>query len=228
MEPQYIQANVRARCPDCGGALSNFERSQSSGAFGSVIKDWQHQYEGGNYTRVLYVLMRCGGCGRGGLAKIHDRGQVAGGRLESFYPTSIDHAPLPQTVPPPIVSEYREAELCASFEAWRAASALLRSTLEKTLRANGYKDGSLAARIDEVASDGIITRARQRRAHEEVRVLGNDVLHEEWRPIEEREYAASHHYTQRILEDFYDHRSEVEALLRQAKRILPPVVQIPE
>ena len=36
----------------------------------------------------------------------------------------------------------------------------------------------------------------------------------------------AHHYVQRILEDFYDHRVEVEATLRAAKRI-PPAPPVP-
>jgi hypothetical protein len=47
--------------------------------------------------------------------------------------------------------------------------------------ANGYVNGPLRDRIDEAAADGTITAARSRRAHEDIRVLGNDVLHEDWR-----------------------------------------------
>jgi hypothetical protein len=76
-----------------------------------------------------------------------------------------------------------------------------RSALEKALKANGYMKGSLAARIDEAAGDGVITEARRKRAHEDVRVLGNDVLHDEWRSVTDDEVTAAH-YVQRILEDF--------------------------
>jgi hypothetical protein len=65
----------------------------------------------------------------------------------------------------------------------------------------------------------VITAARQRRAHDEVRSLGNDVLHDEWRPVSEDEYEQAHHYVQRVIEDFYDHRAEVETLLVAKGRI---------
>jgi hypothetical protein len=55
----------------------------------------------------------------------------------------VDELPLPEDVPDGLIKEFREAELCASFGAWRAASAMLRSVLEKTLKVNGYSNGSL-------------------------------------------------------------------------------------
>ncbi len=97
--------------------------------------------------------------------------------------------------------------------------ALLRSAVEKALAANGYDSGTLAERINTAAGDGVITAARQRRAHEDVRSLGNDILPDEWRPVAAVEYEAAHHYVQRILEDFYDQRDEVEALLVEKGRL---------
>ncbi len=119
-------------------------------------------------------------------------------------------------------AEFREAELCAASGAWRGASALLRSTLEKVLKANGYVKGSLESKIDEAAADGVITDARRKRAHDDIRVLGNDVLHDEWRQVKEEEVTAAHQYAQRILEDFYDDRASVEAILVAKKRIQAP------
>jgi hypothetical protein len=130
--------------------------------------------------------------------------------------------PLPSKVPEGIVSEFREAEICASVGAHRGAGALIRSVLEKTLKANGYTDErNLKQRIDAAATDAIITAARQKRAHEEVRVLGNDILHEEWMVVTDADYEDAHHYAQRSLEDFYDDRAEVEAILIQKGRLKP-------
>jgi len=222
MKPQYIGGNMRAACPDCDGAITTFESQSARGTHGSVHRVWNHQFEGKSYTYVTYILMRCAGCGRGGLATIHgDQLRSVQAYDESFYPTCRESATLPKAVPPGVESEYREAELCASAGAWRAGSALLRSALEKTLIANGYLTGSLKARIDDAAKEGVITAARRQRAQDEVRVLGNDVLHDEWRAVSEDEYALAHHYVQRILEDLYDHRGEVEAVLRQAGRLKP-------
>ena len=163
--------------------------------------------------------MRCAGCGRGGIAKIHDNGTVRDGTLEEFFPLSIDHAKIPAGAPPGIEAEFRDAGKCAAFSAWRAASALLRSALEKTLKANGYTSGTLAAKIDLAAADGVITESRRKRAHDEVRVLGDDVLHDDWKAISSDDVEAATHYAQRILEDFYDDRPSVEALLKAKGRL---------
>jgi hypothetical protein len=219
MKPIYVEGNVRASCPDCGGTITTFEFKDYRNEYGTVVLNKDHNYKGNYYGRILYKLLRCASCGRGGMAVIHDNGQVINGELEIFYPISIDKAKIPPGVPDDILSEYREAEQCASFGSWRAASALLRSTLEKTLKANGYKNGNLKDKIDEAANDGIITESRKKKVHEDIRVLGNDVLHDEWRLVTEDEVILSHHYTQRILEDFYDDRSTVENMLKSKGRI---------
>jgi Domain of unknown function (DUF4145) len=139
-----------------------------------------------------------------------------------FFPRSLDTLELPPDVPDDLSSECRESELAASVGAWRAASAMLRSTLEKTLKHNGYLTGSLASKIDKAASDGVITAARSKRAHEEIRVLGNDILHDAWRNVTEEEYDLAHRYSQRILEDLYDDRPSVVALLTEKKRFPLP------
>lgn len=148
--------------------------------------------------------------------------------MESFFPIFAEEAPLPATVPPAIVTEFREAEACAASGANRAASALFRSVLEKTLRANGYVKGTdptltdLKKRINAAAADGVITDARRQRAHDNIRVLGNDVLHDDWRKVDDDEVEEAHRYMQRILEDLYDDRQTVEKILLAKKRITPP------
>jgi uncharacterized protein DUF4145 len=147
--------------------------------------------------------------------------------------TSFDHrAPLPNLVPAEIQKEFREAEQCASFGANRAASALFPSVLEKTLKANGYtrsNDASLRdlqKRIDAAAADGVITDARRKKAHDDIRSLGNDVLHDDWREVTDEELEDAHRYTQRILEDLYDDRATVESILI-AKGKLPAPAPVP-
>lgn len=213
MRPEYINSNVRSRCPDCDGAITTFESQSGGSNFGSVTIQENHEFKEVNYDSIIYQLVKCAGCGRGGLAKIHYEHSYKKTKLESFFPISIEKVKIPEGVPEEIIAEFREAELCVSYEATRAASALFRSTLEKTLKANGYQKGVLAEKIDEAANDGIITEARRKKVHEDVRVLGNNILHEDWREIEEDEVEASHHYTQRILEDFYDDRESVESIL---------------
>lgn len=111
----------------------------------------------------------------------------------------------------------------------RAASALFRSVLEKTLKANGYTKGTdptlrdLQKRIDAAAADGVITQARQKKAHDDIRALGNDVLHDDWRTVQDDEVEDAHRYMQRILEDLYDDRPTVEAILIAKGRLPAPV-----
>ena len=73
--------------------------------------------------------------------------------------------------------------------------------------------------IEEAAEDNMITQPRKKRAHEEIRVLGNDILHDEWQPVDEASADLARRYTQRVLEDFYDDRETVEAMLVKAGRL---------
>jgi hypothetical protein len=215
MAAQFIEGNVRANCPGCGGALTTFEHRVGGNELGAIIQKAQ------NGNTIIYHLMRCAGCGRGGLAAIlvSPQNTYYQGQLHRFYPEIVDTLDLPEKVLQGVKAEFRDAERCGSVGAWRAASSLLRSTLEKTLQANGYDKGSLADRIDQAAADGAITAARSRRAHDDIRGLGNDILHDDWRAVTGDEFDQAQHYAQRILEDFYDDRPSVEALLKSKGRI---------
>ena len=68
----------------------------------------------------------------------------------------------------------------------------------------------------------MITAARSKRAHDEIRVLGNDILHDDWREVTEDEFELAHHYAQRIFEDLYDDRPSVQALLIGKGRLKTP------
>ncbi len=212
---------VVADCPGCG-APATFEHPHSTSVLGYTRVEQQGPFTRGmvTYTHARYQLLRCANCGRGGLAvTFHRNASDDVGVLMDFHPYSVKAAPLPKDVPEDIVAEVREAERCAAIGAWRAGSAMLRSALEKTLTANGYAAGKLVNKIDAAAADTVITDARKQRAHDEIRVLGNDVLHDDWRVVDEAEYDLSHHYTQRVIEDFYDSRPQVEAILKAKGRI---------
>lgn len=228
MKPRYNwqENNILARCPDCDAVTSFDSKGHSNTALGMVIINSQHQYEGKTYTRILWGFFRCNVCNRGAVAKLHDTGQSHTAVLEDFLPKDIEKAALPSSLPSDIVDEFREAEKDAAHAAYRSASAMLRSVLEKALKKNGYeeveymddkgekkKSNSLLHRIDAAADDGVITETRKRRAHESIRVLGNDILHDDWRMVTNEEFEEAHKYTQRILEDFYDDRATVEARL---------------
>lgn len=218
---QLVNGNaVRARCPDCAGAVSLFDYRDSSREYGLIIQGGRHRFEGRRFGRTVWRLLCCAGCGRGGLAQIHDQADHGSPpALGAFFPRSLIVSPLPTAVPEGIVHEFREAERCASVEAWRAASSMLRSVLEKTLQANGYTSGSLKSKIDDAGNDGVITAARKQKAHVDIRVLGNEVVHDEWRPVDRSEVESALHYAQRVLEDLYDDRRSVEAVLHAKGRI---------
>lgn len=219
MKPQAFGSNVRAMCPDCEGAVTTFEYRDSSREFGYVVLNRQHLFQKKPYLRIVYRLLRCAGCGRGGLAEFHDNGQEGDHVFGNFFPYTPDFAPLPKSVPAGIAQEFREAELCASISAWRGASALIRSVLDKALADSGYAEGKLYTRIEQLAADGFITLPRKAKAHGEIRLLANDVLHEEWREVTEDEFNSARHYAQRILEDLYDDRPLIRQQLIEKKKI---------
>lgn len=226
MKPQYIGGNIRANCPDCGGAISNFESSMQGRPLGGIEIQGGHVHKSSHFQSISYMLVRCTGCNRGGLAKVHFPQSASSSippYLEWFFPTMAETIPLPRLVPESVRNEFQEAEKCAGAGAWRAASAMLRSGLEKMLLANGYTRGSLKAKIDDAAKDHVITQARMQRAHDEIRVLGNDIMHDEWRVVTQDEYELAHHYVQRIAEDFYDDRASVEKILQSVGKLQPPV-----
>lgn len=218
--------SIIANCPGCNGGKSTFEwkvEGKSLGAHEQASDDhaWRRCIDS-------HRLFRCAGCGMGAFGVIRyggDHGYPGSySRLLRFFPEAKERLALPSLVPKGIVNEFREAERCIENDCIRAAAGLLRSVLDKTLRINGYKKKreSLADQIDQACSDGVITQSRRNKAHDEVRVLGNDVLHDDWHSIPEEDVVAARHYCQRLLEDFYDDRSEVEALLIKAGRLAPP------
>lgn len=227
MKPRILVPtyNVSATCPTCK-TVTSFESKQT------VLVDKQHHSDGRLFRRVVYALSQCAGCGLGGFAAVSDNGNGYDTYLDDFYPFAIDLASLPASVPADIQSEFREAEKCQGLGMKRAASALYRSVLEKTLKVNGYTRGTdpslrdLQKRIDAAAADGVITQARQKKAHEDIRALGNDVLHDDWRKVDDDEVEDSHRYMQRILEDFYDDRATVEAILVEKGRLPATPVEV--
>ena len=215
---KYENGLIKCICPDCN-AITNFDYKDSSREFGYVVINRQHRYNGQNFSRIVYKLFSCTGCGRGGIAKIHCNNNAQEGKVEDFYPVGIDKAKVPNNIPDEILAELNEAELCASVQAWRAGSTMLRSVLEKVLAQNGYDEKRLVDKIDAANKDGIITDSRTQKAHNEVRALGNDILHDEWKEVTEEDFAIAYHYCQRIIEDFYDDRPTVENILKEKGRI---------
>ena len=181
---------------------------------------------GATEQETQYRLFRCNTCGMGAVAAIRmvrARGQYPGdaANIEWFHPESGERLPLPDAVPRGIAKEFREAEMCAESGCLRAAAAMFRSVLEKTLRANGYDtdaESNLMKKMAAACDDGVITQARKRRADEDVRVLGNDILHDDWHEIALSDVEAAHRYAQRVIEDLYDDREVVLRELAKAGR----------
>jgi len=92
--------------------------------------------------RVDYRLFRCAGCGGGALGVVEYYGHHYRVKLElrSFCPEVKERLALPKSVPDGVVKEFREGELCLEAGCFRATARMFRSVLDKTLRANGYKD----------------------------------------------------------------------------------------
>jgi Domain of unknown function (DUF4145) len=222
VKPSFVETNMRADCPECGVPTTFEGRNPSTtGEFGSIVVENPHAFENDQFSRTLYKLFRCVVCSRPGIGKFHFNHNLANdGQLEWFWPTTVVAAKLPAGVPEGIVKEFREAELCLSAGAWRGAAALFRSALEKLLKANGYtKEKDLYQRIEAAATDGVITAARRQKAHDLVRTLGNDVLHDDWREVTPEEAEAAQHYVGRVIEDLFDDRPSVVQTLTSAGRI---------
>jgi hypothetical protein len=219
--------NIIASCRGCSGSTSTFEYLYNGNQLGVVVDQISDRYSRG-FQKVdwQFRLFRCAGCGMGGLGSIVMNKERASypndiSKLLWFMPEAKQRLSIPKDTPKGIKNEFREGERCIEENCLRAASGMFRSVLDKTLRANGYKKSkvNLAQQIDEASKDGVITESRRRRAHDEIRVLGNDVLHDEWRPIPEEDVEAARHYCQRILEDFYDERESVLKLLRESGKV---------
>ena len=231
--------NILARCPKCDGAKSTFVyvRAQGDGAVVKrVIKVSGTLSTGTVDYETQYRLFECNTCGMGAVAAIKmskARGSYPNDArsIEWFYPETGERLPLPEAVPDGIASEFREAEQCAEAGCFRASAAMFRSVLDKTLRANGSKTRTTPKLVQQIAvacEDGVITRARKRRADDEIRVLGNDVLHDAWREMTLADVKLAHHYTQRILEDLYDDRDGVVRQLEEAGRKPQDISSEPE
>lgn len=227
-------AGIIGPCPGCGGAITTFsvKNPQNNSNFGEAIKNDAVTLEGVTYGRTFWKFMSCVNCQMGAVAKIHVEGgsQRNETALVDFYPRAVTQAKLPAQVPTGIVNEFREAERDAGNGEYRSATGLIRSVLDKTLLANGYATPPagktfkprLVDQINLAADDGIITQARRQRAHEDIRVLGNEILHDEWRLVTEDEYELAHDYCLRILEDFYENRTIVLKVLYAKGRVTPP------
>lgn len=209
------QGNIQACCPECQGALSTFEWNSKDKIYGSVTL-------AAGADSTCYRLYRCAGCGSGAMAVVRYAGKIWPGdsrQLVTFHSEASERLALPRDLPQSVVNEFREAEKCLDAGCLRAAMGLFRSVIVKVLRANGYaidRGLPLAHQLDAAAEDGIITRARHRKAQ---RVLGHDIIDDEWHEPPRADLDALRRFTQRLLEDLYEDRAATVLLLRDAGRL---------
>lgn len=215
--PRWDGEGVLANCPGCEGAISRFLTTHSANGNGTNSYSDDRTPDG----QLVHHLLRCAGCNRSGYAVVVKQDSRPN-KLIDFYPFTIDREVLPSGLPLDLESEFRESEDAASVRAFRAATTLLRSVLEKTLKANGYDEGNLKQSIDAAATDGVITASRKRQMHQDVRRLGNDIVHDDWRPVDVDEFRLARRYVVWVLEDFYADRPTVEAELIEAGRLHAP------
>lgn len=160
------------------------------------------------------------------MARVNEAGGVAAGCSRCHGALSTFEWKIQDHELGAVVEAFDDSRMQRQFRlfrcaGWVGAVSASSPSLEKTLIAAGYKvkRENLFEQIEAAATDGTITEARRRRAHDEIRVLGNDVLHDVWREISDEEVTLARDYTQRIIEDFYDHRSSTLAQLRAKGRI---------
>lgn len=218
--------NVIAKCPGCFGSTSTFVWRDGGGSSlsGAYVSARDHSTVANK--RSVHQFFICSGCGIGGVGVVviingfSYENSYSFRQLVDFHPEISECLPLPSEVPDGISKEFREAEKCMDSGCLRAAAGLFRSVLDKTMKANGYhtKESNLKKQIDAAADDGVITQARKKLVHDNIRVLGNDVLHDDWEAIPQDDVEASRKYCQRILEDLYDDRQSVLDSLRAKGR----------
>ena len=79
-------------------------------------------------------------------------------------------------VPEEIAETAREAWTCQVVGAHRGAVMLARAVVESTAKKKGIAKGTLEAKIDELASQGLIRGVAAEQAHE-IRHVGNSTAH---------------------------------------------------
>lgn len=210
--------SVVGMCHNCQ-ERTTFEFTYQGNELSHMEVDHEDPFVYSGFKRVIYQFCRCAVCGAGGLV-IFEETNGRQGELLEFYPIDYSILPIPQYVPKGIVSEFREAEKCAGIGAYRAGAAMLRSVLEKTLKDHNYTKWTLTDNLKDAGIDEIIPTPLKQRASQIVKVLGDDVMHKEWREVTKDEFESAQNYIQRILEAFYDYPEEVKKVLKQKGRII--------
>lgn len=145
------------RCPHCHvdrptlAQLANYETTDYSGG-----------------SRRFWRVYRCARCG-GVVTAASSAGW--GNPVTECYPSATE---VDSSIPEKARAYLQQA--LNSLHAPAGAVMLAASAVDAMLKAKGYKDGSLYARIDKAASDHLITKEMAQWAHE-VRLDANEQRH---------------------------------------------------
>lgn len=209
-----------ARCRWCQGAVSTLLFANSGGAeYGHISRELKFT-DGTGSLNVDWHLVKCAGCGSGALVAIYETKTHRGVKTDVLvHPDVEERVTVSSAVPNGVLAEFDEAQGCSDHGHHRAAMTMLRSALEKALIDSGYVKGKLFHQLQAARDDGVITAARLNRVDENVRGLGNDVVHDPYRRITAMEYRTARDYLVFLLHDLYDDRESVEEILREKGRL---------
>lgn len=119
-----------------------------------------------------YSIEECNNCEQHFLVATH----ASTGERLAIYPKTLSQI-VDSLVPAPIRQDFEEALLCYSVSSYRGAAALARRTVQVICLDKGAgKSKKLQEQIDELFTNGVITKDIKEWAHE-VRFLGNDAAH---------------------------------------------------
>ncbi len=126
-----------------------------------------------SYTNnKAYCIEECNYCSQHFLV---ERTSV-NGPIVTIYPKTLPKS-VNELIPQSIKTDFEEALLCYSANAYRGAAALARRTVQLICLDKGADSRKkLNEQIDQLLENGIITKDIQEWAHE-VRFLGNDAAH---------------------------------------------------
>lgn len=146
-----------ARCPHCGTARPLL-----------LLKWYELSEDCNGNSKSYWAVYRCNTCG-GMVAAVSPDGALS--PVSRYWPASVEVA---EDIPPRARDYLTQA--ADSLQSPSGAVMLCASSIDAMLKASGYKDGSLYARIDKSAEDHVITADMAAWAHE-VRLDANDQRH---------------------------------------------------
>jgi hypothetical protein len=89
--------------------------------------------------------------------------------------------------PEHIAAAAQEAQRCHSIRCYRAAAMTARAVIEAAAKDNGFTEGKLAKKIDDMAAAGLIRPLIAEAAHQ-IRLFGNEMAHGDFiEPVSEEE-----------------------------------------